>query len=143
RPEIRIVNPGDPQPLIKAARNLRIEALALLPKLTESLKGHVENMITNIKKATGAGIVVITAADQDRSVEELQLSVRTYNCLKNANIKTIGELVLQTENDLLQTQNFGRKSLHEINEVLAGLGFSLGMKYDTDGNLVKPESQSA
>lgn len=81
----------------------------------------------------------VRAEDQDRSVEELEISVRTYGCLKNANILTIGELVLKTEEDLLHTQKFGRRSLHEINDVLASLGYSLGMKYDVDGNLVKPE----
>ena len=54
----------------------------------------------------------------NRSVEELELSVRSYNCLKNANIQTIGELVQKTENEMLKTKNFGRKSLNEIKEIL-------------------------
>jgi DNA-directed RNA polymerase subunit alpha len=65
-----------------------------------------------------------------RSVDELELSVRSYNCLKNANIKTIGELVHKTENDMLKTKNFGRKSLNEIKEILETMGLSLGMKID-------------
>ncbi len=65
-----------------------------------------------------------------RSVDELELSVRSYNCLKNANIKTIGELVQKTENDMLKTKNFGRKSLNEIKEILERMGLSLGMKID-------------
>src|SRR2546427_2906589 len=65
-----------------------------------------------------------------RSVEELELSVRSYNCLKNADIKTIGELVQKTEAEMLKTKNFGRKSLNEIKEILAGMGLSLGMKLD-------------
>lgn len=65
-----------------------------------------------------------------RSVDELELSVRSYNCLKNANIKTIGELVQKTENDMLKTKNFGRKSLNEIKEILETMGLSLGMKID-------------
>jgi DNA-directed RNA polymerase subunit alpha len=62
-----------------------------------------------------------------RSVDELELSVRSANCLQNANIKYIGELVQRTEADMLRTKNFGRKSLNEIKEVLAAMGLSLGM----------------
>jgi len=65
-----------------------------------------------------------------KSVDELELSVRSYNCLKNANIRTIGELVQKTESEMLKTKNFGRKSLNEIKEILAGMGLSLGMKLD-------------
>ena len=62
-----------------------------------------------------------------RSVDELELSVRSANCLQNANIRFIGELVQRTEAEMLKTKNFGRKSLNEIKEMLAGLGLSLGM----------------
>lgn len=62
-----------------------------------------------------------------RSVDELELSVRSFNCLKNANIKTIGELVQKSEADILKTKNFGKKSLNEIKEILAEMGLSLGM----------------
>src|ERR1700748_1925660 len=72
----------------------------------------------------------------NRSVEELELSVRSYNCLKNANIQTIGELVQKTEAEMLKTKNFGRKSLNEIKEILAQMGLSLGMKIDEHGNAV-------
>jgi DNA-directed RNA polymerase subunit alpha len=65
-----------------------------------------------------------------KSVDEMELSVRSYNCLKNANIRTIGELVQKTESEMLKTKNFGRKSLNEIKEILAGMGLSLGMKLD-------------
>jgi DNA-directed RNA polymerase subunit alpha len=65
-----------------------------------------------------------------RSVEELELSVRSANCLKNANIRYIGELVQKTEAEMLKTKNFGRKSLNEITEVLAEMGLTLGMKLD-------------
>lgn len=67
-----------------------------------------------------------------KSVEELELSVRSYNCLKNANIKTIADLVQKTEHEMLKTKNFGRKSLNEIKEILKGMGLSFGMKIDTD-----------
>jgi len=66
----------------------------------------------------------------NRSVDELDLSVRSYNCLKNANIRTIGDLVQKTEAEMLKTKNFGRKSLSEIKELLAEMGLSLGMKLD-------------
>lgn len=65
-----------------------------------------------------------------RSVDELELSVRSANCLKNAGIKLIGELVIRTEAEMLKTQNFGRKSLNEIKDVLADMGLALGMKLD-------------
>jgi DNA-directed RNA polymerase subunit alpha len=65
-----------------------------------------------------------------RSVDELELSVRSANCLQNANITLIGELVQRTEQDMLKTKNFGRKSLKEIKEILASMGLSLGMKLD-------------
>jgi DNA-directed RNA polymerase subunit alpha len=68
-----------------------------------------------------------------RSVEELELSVRSYNCLKNADIKTIGELVQKTEAEMLKTKNFGRKSLNEIKEILAEMGLSFGMRLGEDG----------
>lgn len=65
-----------------------------------------------------------------RSVDELELSVRSANCLQNANISLIGELVQRTEQDMLKTKNFGRKSLKEIKEILGTMGLSLGMKLE-------------
>jgi len=65
-----------------------------------------------------------------RPVSELELSVRASNCLQNANITLIGELVQKTEAEMLRTKNFGRKSLKEIKEILAGMGLSLGMRLD-------------
>jgi DNA-directed RNA polymerase subunit alpha len=65
-----------------------------------------------------------------RSVDELELSVRSANCLKHANIKLIGDLVQKTEAEILATKNFGRKSLNEIKEILTEMGLSLGMKLD-------------
>ena len=74
----------------------------------------------------------------NRSVEELELSVRSYNCLKNANIQTIGDLVQKTEAEMLRTKNFGRKSLNEIKEILSNLGLGFGMKFDSQGRLIAP-----
>src|ERR1700736_5691518 len=78
----------------------------------------------------------------NRSVEELELSVRSYNCLKNANIQTIGDLVQKTEAEMLRTKNFGRKSLNEIKEILGNLNLSFGMKFDSQGRLVSPAGGS-
>src|SRR5215813_7041089 len=74
----------------------------------------------------------------NKSVDELELSVRSYNCLKNANIRTIGELVTKTEAEMLKTKNFGRKSLNEIKEILGSMGLQLGMKLDDHGRPVAP-----
>jgi len=71
-----------------------------------------------------------------RSVDELELSVRSANCLKNAGIKLIGELVSRTEAEMLKTQNFGRKSLNEIKDILVDMGLTLGMKLE---NFPDPE----
>src|SRR5580765_8483686 len=76
----------------------------------------------------------------DRSVDELELSVRSYNCLKNADIRTIRELVQKSEPDMLRTKNFGRKSLNEIKEILQSMGLHLGMKFDDQGRLVDEAS---
>lgn len=65
-----------------------------------------------------------------RSVDDLELSVRSANCLKNANIRFIGELVVRSEAEMLKTKNFGRKSLNEIKEILTKMGLGLGMKID-------------
>lgn len=65
-----------------------------------------------------------------RSVDDLELSVRSANCLKNANIRYIGELVSKSEAEMLKTKNFGRKSLNEIKEILSEMGLGLGMKID-------------
>jgi len=80
----------------------------------------------------GAGETVASSINEhlDKSVEELELSVRSYNCLKNANIRTIRELVQKTEGEMLKTKNFGRKSLNEIKEILSTMGLGLGMRLD-------------
>src|SRR4030066_215320 len=67
-----------------------------------------------------------------KSVEELELSVRSYNCLKNANIKTIADLVQKSEQEMLRTKNFGRKSLNEIKKIIQGMGLHLNMRIDND-----------
>jgi DNA-directed RNA polymerase subunit alpha len=74
-----------------------------------------------------------------KSVDELELSVRSANCLKNAEIRYIGDLVQKTEAEMLKTKNFGRKSLNEIKEILSEMGLSLGMKLE---NWPPPELQN-
>src|SRR5512138_2691530 len=113
------------------------DALGLAAKL---LKDHM-NIFINFEEevetiATEERKPEIRNENLNRSVEELELSVRSYNCLKNANIQTIGELVQKTEAEMLKTKNFGRKSLNEIKEILQSMGLSLGMKIDEHGNAV-------
>src|ERR1700681_3038036 len=113
------------------------DALGLAAKL---LKDHMtifinfeEELVTESRTDDRP---LIKNENLNRSVEELELSVRSYNCLKNANIQTIGELVQKTEAEMLKTRNFGRKSLNEIKEILGTMGLSLGMKIDEQGNAV-------
>jgi len=119
------------------------DALGLAAKL---LKDHMTIFINFEEEleteARGEEKPLIKNENLNRSVEELELSVRSYNCLKNANIQSIGELVQKTEAEMLKTKNFGRKSLNEIKEILASMGLSLGMKIDDQGNAVPgPTSQ--
>ena len=110
------------------------DAVSLSAKL---IKDHL-NIFVSLDEAdddaletgTEAPRVGVTNEHLDKSVEELELSVRSYNCLKNANIRTIRELVGKTETEMLKTKNFGRKSLNEIKEILTSMGLSLGMKLD-------------
>ena len=70
----------------------------------------------------------------DRSVDELELSVRSYNCLKNAGIKAIRDLVQRSEREMLATKNFGKKSLSEIRDILRSMDLDFGMEFDAQGN---------
>jgi DNA-directed RNA polymerase subunit alpha len=114
------------------------DAVGLAAKL---MKDHLQIFI-NIDEddeEEGEPSVPVEVSDEEKgvlyerlakSVDEMELSVRSYNCLKNANIRTIGELVQKTEVEMLKTKNFGRKSLNEIKEILSTMGLSLGMKLD-------------
>ena len=119
------------------------DAVGLAAKL---LKDHM-NIFINFEEAPEAEEIVpervITVRNEnlDRSVEELELSVRSYNCLKNANISTIRELVQKTEQEMLKTKNFGRKSLNEIKEILTAMGLGLGMKFDDKGHPIMPAQE--
>ena len=70
----------------------------------------------------------------EKSVDELELSVRSYNCLKNADIRSIRDLVQRSEREMLATKNFGKKSLNEIKDILNGMGLDFGMEFDEKGN---------
>jgi DNA-directed RNA polymerase subunit alpha len=99
------------------------------------LKDHLTIFVNVEEEGAGeeGGIEIerdALAEHLNRSVDELELSVRSYNCLKNADIKTIGELIQKTEAEMLKTKNFGRKSLNEIKEILGNMGLSLGMRID-------------
>ena len=99
------------------------------------LKSHLDLFISNdntsiLESSSRPALVVPNEATQallDKSVNELELSVRAANCLKNSEIKKIDDLVRRTEDELLQTKNFGKKSLDEIKEALTNIGLSLGM----------------
>src|SRR4030095_4241398 len=114
------------------------DSLGLAPKVRKDHMNIFINFEEEIETASAADDrkPEIKNENLNRSVEELELSVRSYNCLKNANIQTIGELVQKTEAEMLKTKNFGRKSLNEIKEILANMGLSLGMKIDEHGNAV-------
>jgi DNA-directed RNA polymerase subunit alpha len=121
------------------------DSIGLAAKL---LKDHM-NIFINFEEEPEAEEVPVEKTVEvrnenlDRSVEELELSVRSYNCLKNANISTIRELVQKTEQDMLKTKNFGRKSLNEIKEILTSMGLSLGMKFDEKGAPMMPPPPEA
>jgi len=121
------------------------DAIGLAAKL---IKDHM-NIFINFEEGTISEEIAeektstVYNENLDRSVEELELSVRSYNCLKNANISTIRELVQKSEQEMLKTKNFGRKSLNEIKEILTAMGLGLGLKFDERGNLLPVTSQPA
>ena len=108
------------------------DAVAYAAKI---LKDHLAIFINFEEEPEGEEEAVDEARDRmvenlSRPVDELELSVRSANCLKNSNIRFIYELVEKTEAEMLKTKNFGRKSLNEIKEILATMGLSLGMKLE-------------
>ena len=108
------------------------DAMAYAAKI---LKDHLSIFINFEEEPEGEGAAVDEEKERlldhlNRSVDELELSVRSANCLKNSNIRYIHELVQKTEAEMLKTKNFGRKSLNEIKEILAGMGLVLGMKLE-------------
>lgn len=120
------------------------DAIGLAAKL---LKDHMSIFISFEEEVPSEEVAAERTFDPrqeylNRSVDELELSVRAYNCLKNANIRSIGELVQRTEQDMLRTKNFGRKSLNEIKELLLRMNLQLGMKLDEQGRIVWPPPEA-
>ena len=100
------------------------------------LRDHLDIFINPEERSEAKPVSAADEAQREvnknlfRSVNELELSVRAANCLKNANIKTIADLVQKTEGEMLRTKNFGKKSLNEIKEILTEMGLGLGVKVD-------------
>lgn len=111
-----------PDDAIAYASKILKEHLNIFINFDESLFEEEEDVIEEAPKMN---------ENLYRSVSELELSVRAINCLQNAKIETIGDLVQKTEAEMLKTKNFGRKSLNEIKTILSTMGLSLGMKVDS------------
>ena len=111
------------------------------------LRDHVEIFINPEARVEGRAELSGEDAQREinknlfRSVNELELSVRAANCLKNANIKTIADLVQKSEAEMLKTKNFGKKSLNEIKEILTDMGLSLGVKLDAMASGSGPKNE--
>ena len=112
-----------PEDAVAYAAKILKEQMTVFINFDEELEPAPEEIATNKEKPK-------FNENLYRSVEELELSVRSANCLKNADINQIWQLVSKTEAEMLKTKNFGRKSLNEIKEVLSEMGLSLGMKLE-------------
>ena len=118
------------------------DAIARAAKL---LKDHMQIFINFEEEAGAAEVTAELHADRftehlNKSVDDLELSVRSYNCLKNANIQTVRDMVVRTETEMLKVKNFGRKSLEEIKEILDSIGLQFGMLEDEHGRLIPRQS---
>jgi len=122
-----------PQDAVAYAAKILKDQMAIFISFDEAI-----SVETDQKKSEEAGQAGFNE-NLFRSVDELELSVRSANCLKNADIHKIYQLVAKTEQEMLKTKNFGRKSLNEIKEVLSEMGLSLGMKLD---GFVPPEEDT-
>jgi DNA-directed RNA polymerase subunit alpha len=107
-----------------------ISAKILRDQLSVFLNFEDKDAPTEVKPTAAAASGGVANEALLKPVSELELSVRSANCLQNANIKYIYELVSKTEGEMLRTKNFGRKSLNEIKEILSSMGLGLGMKVD-------------
>lgn len=113
---------------VSPADAVGLAATLLRDHLTIFVNAEVETAL----EGEGVGELPENLAEYlNKSVDELELSVRSANCLKNAGIRTIRELVQKSEKDMLETKNFGRKSLNEIRDILRPMGLSLGMELET------------
>jgi DNA-directed RNA polymerase subunit alpha len=116
-----------PPKAVTQAANILIDHILLFSLEDEEPQGEEKEDQTDFEdKRKNININLI------KTIDELELSVRSHNCLKNANIKTIADLVQKTENEMLKTKNFGRKSLLEIKEILKSMDLHFGMKVDQE-----------
>jgi len=118
-----------PEKAVSQAATIIIEHMDLF--LLEEEQEETE--VSSLEESAGAesfGENPVFNSNLLKSVDELELSVRANNCLKNASIRTIADLVQKTEHEMLKTKNFGRKSLNEIKEILHSMGLRLGMRID-------------
>jgi len=121
--------------ILEVFTNGAIKPVDAVAQAAKNLKDHLQIFI-NFDEAQEVPTTLVNdekmkvALNLRKSVEELELSVRSYNCLKNADIKSILELVTKTDHEMLKTRNFGRKSLNEIKDILVDMGLSLGMDID-------------
>jgi DNA-directed RNA polymerase subunit alpha len=123
RLELEVWTDGSVRPEDAVAYGSKIlkDQLSIFINFDETLEPEVSEPVVETEKLND---------NLYRTVDELELSVRSANCLQNAGIKYIGELVQKTEAEMLKTKNFGRKSLNEIKEILAEMGLSFGMKLE-------------
>src|SRR5262249_9021583 len=123
RLELEVWTDGSVRPEDAVALSSKIlkEQLSIFVNFDESLEPEIE-----------APVIEAEGFNENlyRTVDELELSVRSANCLQNAGIKYIGELVQKSEGEMLKTKNFGRKSLNEIKEILGEMGLAFGMKVE-------------
>jgi DNA-directed RNA polymerase subunit alpha len=120
-----------PEKAITEASNLLIQHFEVLI-FTETTKEEIESTVVS-KDNMEEGLIYDKLNENVlKPIEDLELSVRAYNCLKSAGINLIVELIQKTENELLKTKNFGKRSLDEIKEVLTRQGLKLGMRIDPE-----------
>ncbi len=118
-----------PEEAVSQAASIIIKHMELFLLGEEKDEGEVSSLLEDSEMQSSSENPVFNS-NLLKSVDELELSVRANNCLKNANIKTIADLVQKTEHEMLKTKNFGRKSLNEIKEILHSMGLRLGMRVD-------------
>lgn len=123
---------------VSALDAIGMAARLLKDNLTIFISFEDEEIVEPQEKSTPQ---LITNEDLNRSVEELELTVRSANCLKAANIKTIGDLIQKSEADMLETKNFGRKSLKEIRDILTSMGLTLGMTLEEANRVRRPKEK--
>ncbi|MDI6890449.1 MAG: DNA-directed RNA polymerase subunit alpha [Thermodesulfovibrionales bacterium] len=122
-----------PEKAVSQAASIIIEHMKLFLLKEEEEKEEIE--ISSVQESSEVQLLSenpVFNRNLLKSVDELELSVRSCNCLKNANIRTIADLIQKTEHEMLKTKNFGRKSLNEIKEILHSMELRLGMRIDFD-----------